>query len=122
MRPPWNVAVPWYRGRFVMFRSIFGAAMLHGVSLSSYVNVPRYARRYFSVVVKRRGPVSGLLLSTNLGKLFRPAHFSTSIFQSVISTDVTMISGRRRTIDDQSRPNSSRFAVKNGRSPDWAPS
>ena len=73
-----------------MFMSMFGATTLHGVSWSSYANCPRQARRYF--IVDRLGRPRGswrLPSRVNFGKLWPSCHFSTSICQSVSSTDVT---------------------------------
>ena len=97
---------------------MFGATTLHGASWSSYENCPRDARTYFTVVVNRRGPggLPGGSSFENLGKLWPAAPFSTSIFQSVNSTDVTTNSGLAASALAQSSDTEMLSAVKNGRS------
>ena len=74
---------------------------------------------YCMVVVNRRGPAGRFSSSslTSFGKLCPCSHFSTSIRQSVSSTDEILMSGRRAIADTQAIDTDSRFAVKKGRSP-----
>ena len=121
--PPLNVASPWYFGRLVMFRSMFGATTLHGRLV---VLVRELAARRAEVLQRRREPAGPGRRADrcleNLGKLWPPGHFSTSICQSVSSTDVMMNSGRAASAVDQSSETDRRLAVKNGRSPACRPS
>ena len=117
--PRLNTAVPRYSGVWLMLMSRLGATILHGVSWSSKANCPRHALKYRSVVVKRWGPFGSSSL-VNLGTLCRSSHFSTSICQSVISTDEMVISFEKTV--DQSSETDRRLAVKNGRSVGFNPS
>ena len=86
------------------------------------MNWPRLACSHFIVTANGRGLVGFPSSWLTRGKLCAPFHCSTSICQSVISTDLIVMSGLRANAGSQSSPTSMRFAVKNGRSPACNPS
>src|SRR5687767_12401429 len=108
-----------------MFKSMLRATIDHGEEWSSYANWPRQARRYF--IFTRLGPLGpssgGSSRSrVNFGKLcWPPGHFSTSICQSVRSTErIVKVDGCVKTVD-QSSAIDSRPAEKKGRSSSLTP-
>src|SRR6185503_6318704 len=97
----------------------------HGVPWSSYANVPLDASTLRTVVVNRFGPLD-FESRVNFGKLWRPrgnagldGQVSTTMSQSVISTDSTIKS--RRNMVHHGTTTSIFFAFRNGRSAGCSP-